>query len=218
MSPLPQTPTFLSSQASSPRRRGSRGPVRLKRGYGACLYARNRNAPWIPASAGMTKGMKIWRLIASLLILCSACLAPLPAQAGLRSPAFDKGSAIIDTRDGRHVTFQVEMARTPEQQAYGLMNRQKLTSTEGMLFIFAPPRPVTFWMKDTPLSLDMLFIDEKGRVLQIHDQAKPFDETPITAPHPVAYVLEIKGGQARYLGLRVGDTLKTDEGFSSGPR
>lgn len=101
-------------------------------------------------------------------------------------------------------SFTVEIADTDAERAQGLMGRQSMPEDHGMLFAYPAPRPVAFWMHNTPLPLDMLFIDELGMVVSLHENARPFDETPIPSGLPVRYVLEINGGLAAKLGLRPG--------------
>lgn len=100
--------------------------------------------------------------------------------------------------------FSIEIADTKEERAQGLMHRTAMPADQGMLFIYPDPRPVAFWMHDTLIALDMLFIDAQGRVVRVHENARPLDETPIPSGAPVQYVLEINGGQVRARGLAVG--------------
>lgn len=109
---------------------------------------------------------------------------------------------------GRMHTLQVEVADTPEEHEQGLMFRTSLPKNEGMLFLFEKPRPVTMWMKNTPLSLDILFIGEGGSIVNIAEKAVPMSLTPIPAKEPVIAVLEINGGMAKRLGIAAGDTVK----------
>ena len=112
--------------------------------------------------------------------------------------------------DGPPVVFTVEVVDTPETRARGLMFRDTLAEGAGMLFVYEEPQPVAFWMRNTRIPLDLLFIDEGGVIRHIHPQAVPFDETPIpgalpTDPDPARLlVLEIGGGEAARLGLRAG--------------
>ena len=103
--------------------------------------------------------------------------------------------------------LSIELALTPEQQEKGLMYRTRLAPGEGMLFPFLPPRAVSFWMKDTLVPLDLLFIAPDGRIVRIAAGAKPQDRSPLFADVPVAAVLELGGGQARSLGIREGDRV-----------
>lgn len=114
------------------------------------------------------------------------------------------------TINGRVILLEV--ARTPEQQSIGLMNRQDLAADRGMLFVFSPPRPVSFWMKNTIISLDMVFVSN-GVVKYIGQQIRPCggDPCPSYGPEPktdIDGVIELRGGRAAELRLKVGDRLK----------
>lgn len=103
--------------------------------------------------------------------------------------------------------FAVEIALTPRQQEKGLMHRTDLSAGQGMLFPMVPPRMPSFWMKDTPLSLDIIFIRTDGGIARIIAEAKPNDPTPLFAEVPVAGVLELRGGEAKRLALDEGDRI-----------
>lgn len=103
--------------------------------------------------------------------------------------------------------FSVDVADDPEERATGLMFRTELPQSAGMLFVYDSPRLLTFWMRNTLIELDMLFIDEHGVVQHIHHRAKPRDETPISGGRGLTHVLEINGGLAQDLGLSIGDEL-----------
>lgn len=133
------------------------------------------------------------------LLLCLL----LGAEAG----ADEHGALRIERADGVQVVFEVELARSLAARRTGLMGRQALPARHGMLFDFARLGTVTMWMKDTPLPLDMLFLDESGRVLWLYADAAPGSLTLISAPMPARYVLEINGGEARGLGIAVGDVV-----------
>lgn len=119
---------------------------------------------------------------------------------------------IIVTESGTR-TFQVEIADTPETRARGLMFRRALPEGQGMLFVYERAQPMSFWMRNTPLPLDILFMDDRGLLRHIHPDARPFDETPIPGARPDdpaperLMALEIGGGEARRLGLRVGQAI-----------
>ncbi len=104
-------------------------------------------------------------------------------------------------------SFEVEVARDEHERGRGLMYRKSLGANSGMLFLFPEPVTPAFWMKNTLIPLDMVFIDEKGLILGIHNRAIPHNLTPISPSGPVKAVLEINGGQAEKLGLRVGDPI-----------
>jgi uncharacterized protein len=106
----------------------------------------------------------------------------------------------------------LEVARTPEQQSIGLMNRKDLATDRGMLFVFSPPRPVSFWMKNTLIPLDMIFVSN-GVVKHVGQQIRPCagDPCPSYGPEPstdIDGVIELRGGRAAELQLKVGDRLK----------
>ncbi len=103
--------------------------------------------------------------------------------------------------------LSVELASEPDQQEKGLMHRTDLKPGEGMLFPMLPPRNPSFWMKDTPIPLDLVFIRPDGGVAKIVARAKPNDPTPLFADVPVAGVLELRGGDAAALGIGEGDTV-----------
>ncbi|MBT8412611.1 MAG: DUF192 domain-containing protein [Octadecabacter sp.] len=104
--------------------------------------------------------------------------------------------------------FDVILAETPQEQARGLMFVESMPTMQGMLFVYDRPRVVSFWMRNTLIPLDMIFIDGEGVVQNIHDMAQPLDETSISSVAPVQYVLEINGGLADRLGLAVGDEIQ----------
>jgi uncharacterized protein len=109
-------------------------------------------------------------------------------------------------------TILLEVARTPEQQSMGLMYRTDLASDRGMLFIFSPPRPVSFWMKNTLIPLDMVFVSN-GVVKHIGAQILPCEGDPCPSYGPdskidIDGVIELRGGRAAELRLKVGDRLK----------
>ena len=107
---------------------------------------------------------------------------------------------------GPHL-FSVEVMRTDEQRARGLMNRRFMAQDRGMLFDFKREEPVAMWMKNTYLSLDMVFIDKSGKVVNIAENTEPLSERIIPSAGPVLAVLELNAGTARRLGLKPGDRL-----------
>lgn len=119
----------------------------------------------------------------------------------------DSGNLSIVTVSGKRHNFTVELAVTPEQKTQGLMHRKMLPPQNGMLFLFDSERALSFWMKDTLIPLDIVFIRKDGTIHHIHPMAVPLDLTPIPSLGPVAAVLEINGGEAQSLGLAPGDTV-----------
>jgi uncharacterized protein len=112
----------------------------------------------------------------------------------------------ITTKNGVHV-FAVEMAVTPEQQAKGLMFRRELPEGQGMLFDFGHEQPTSFWMKNTYIPLDMIFIRGDGRIAKIAENTVPLSEALVPSGGPVRAVLEVIGGTAKKLGIAPGDRV-----------
>ncbi len=113
----------------------------------------------------------------------------------------------IATTTGPH-NFSVEVMRTDEQRARGLMHRRFMAQDRGMLFDFKREEPVAMWMKNTYLSLDMVFIDKSGKVVNIAENTEPLSERIIPSAGPVLAVLELNAGTARRIGLKPGDRLR----------
>jgi uncharacterized membrane protein (UPF0127 family) len=114
---------------------------------------------------------------------------------------------IIHSESGAH-RFTVEVASTPEQQERGLMFRTSLAGDRGMIFPWDSQQPATFWMKDTLIPLDIVFIGVDGRIARIAANAKPMSLDPIPSEVPVSGVLELRGGRAAELGIREGDRVE----------
>lgn len=121
--------------------------------------------------------------------------------------SFARSMAEIVTQAGAHHSFAVEVATTEEQLAQGLMYRPSLAADAGMLFDFGGSRPVSMWMKNTLIPLDMLFLADDGRVVGVAERAVPRSLDLISAPEPVRGVLEVNGGTVSRLGIRPGDRL-----------
>ncbi len=109
---------------------------------------------------------------------------------------------------GKAHHFQVEVARKPEERAVGLMFRKQLAPDKGMLFDFGRVAPVTMWMQNTFIALDMLFIDDGGTVVRIAARTEPLSQTHIPSGAPVRAVLELVAGSAARLGLAAGDRVR----------
>lgn len=114
---------------------------------------------------------------------------------------FERGQVLFETAGKERIIIDVEWALTAEQRARGLMERPELPDRTGMLFDFGETRMVTMWMANTPASLDMIFIDEAGRIVRIAERTTPLSEAIVSSGEPVRYALEIRGGHARELGL-----------------
>jgi uncharacterized membrane protein (UPF0127 family) len=113
---------------------------------------------------------------------------------------------IVSARGVNH--FSVEIADTDLTREIGEMCRTSVPAQGGMLFDFHQPQPVAFWMRNTIVPLDLLFIGADGRVINIARNARPLDETPIPSAAPALAVLELRGGRAAELGLAPGDQVR----------
>lgn len=128
-----------------------------------------------------------------------------PASGGQPQTGLPQVPLTIASASGTH-DFTVDVAATPEQQERGLMFVRSLAPDRGMIFPYDPPRPIGFWMKNTLIPLDMIFIRADGTIARIAT-ARPLDETPVQSGEPVAAVLEIAGGRAAELGIKAGDRV-----------
>ena len=139
------------------------------------------------------------RLLAPFVLALMLIAAPASGQ---------KTSELwIETAAGPRYRFEIELATTPEQQAQGLMHRAEMAADAGMLFVFEPARPASFWMKNTLISLDMLFIGADGRIVNIGARTEPLSLASVPSDGPVRAVLEINGGLSAMLGIRPGDKI-----------
>lgn len=153
----------------------------------------SRNFPGLRFAAAILTGLLFW-----LALPVSGMANTLPT---------DRDPIIVETRSGP-VKFSVELALTPADRSTGLMNRQSMPATHGMLFRFDRTRQVLMWMKNTPLPLDMVFINEAGVVAGIAADTTPFSEAIVPSPGPVRYVLELNAGTAAHTGIRAGDKVR----------
>ena len=137
------------------------------------------------------------------LALALFLLLPLPALAAECSE-----DQVFLRGDWGEARFSIELADDDAERARGLMHRESLPMSSGMLFVYPKPRFAGFWMKNTLISLDMLFLDATGTVTHIHHEAIPHDETPIIGGNNILAVLEINGGLARQMGIKVGSQMR----------
>jgi uncharacterized membrane protein (UPF0127 family) len=121
---------------------------------------------------------------------------------------------VIATRGGKEAAFEIEVADTPSKREMGLMYRRDLGADHGMLFIFPDETVLTFWMKNTPIPLDMIFIGSDLKIVGIVREAVPFTLSARSVGLPSRYVLEINGGVAQQRGIEVGDKVRL-EGVSA---
>jgi uncharacterized protein len=169
----------------------------------------------LPTSASIPRRSLI--ALAAALALSACAISPPAARAEIprEDPSHCQGQPVLTplqpltivSRQGL-AKFRVEMADTEQKREFGLMCRTALAPDRGMLFDFgAPSQDVAFWMRNTLIGLDIIYIRPDGTILSIARQAKPLDEDPIPAGGTIRAVLEIPGGRAAQLGLQPGDRI-----------
>jgi hypothetical protein len=163
-------------------------------------------------------------LRAGTLMVAVFVLAPLATLASTPSPllplsAFPRERIAIETRSARRHVFDAWRADTPDTRAQGLMFVKALRPEQAMIFTYEPAQHVGMWMKNTLIPLDMLFVDQGGCVVKVHERARPGDLRTIEAGVPVVLVVELAGGTAATLGLAKGDrVVRPDAGWPRDPR
>jgi uncharacterized membrane protein (UPF0127 family) len=135
-------------------------------------------------------------LTLALLLVATGCTAAPGGQ-----------SVALRPEGGPPVPIRVEIAATPDARELGLMYRDTLAPDAGMLFVFPRREPVSFWMKNTKLPLDIVFIADDGEIVAIHANTKPFSEAPLPSVKPVRFVLEVAGGTCAAHGVKQGDRV-----------
>jgi hypothetical protein len=143
----------------------------------------------------------MWRSLPAALAVFATLTAAVAA-----APACDPDRIEILAGPGSR-TFAIEIADDPAEQARGLMFRPALPADAGMLFVYETPRPANFWMRNTMIALDMIFIDDTGRIESIAERADPYSERVSSSEGDVRAVLEINGGLSRALGIGPGDQV-----------
>ena len=153
--------------------------------------------------------MTLLRAAAVALALGLTAFAPGGARAQAQHTTQEAPLETLTIVSGgtRHA-FQVEVMRTPDQRAKGLMFRRYMPPDRGMLFDFGASEPVAMWMQNTYIPLDMLFIRKDGTVARIAENAEPLSTRTIPSGEPVLSVLELNGGVARQLGIKPGDKVE----------
>lgn len=156
-------------------------------------------------------GLRVLLAAAALCAATDAAQAQLPRQ----NPAACKGQPEIKPLQPLTVTtqkgafkFMVELADSPREREYGLMCRKSLAADRGMLFQFPRPDQLAFWMRNTLIPLDIIYIGADGRVVSIVRNARPLDETALPSSAPAQYVLELAAGRAAQIGLLPGDKIR----------
>jgi len=141
-----------------------------------------------------------------LVALLALALAAFASASRAELATFAKSRLVVETATGKY-PFNVELALSQPQMAQGLMYRRSLAPDAGMLFDYGAEQHVAFWMKNTLIPLDMIFIGEDGKVVDFHERAVPLSLDTIESRVPARAVLEVNGGTVARLGLKVGDTV-----------
>ncbi len=134
------------------------------------------------------------RIAGAILLLAAACKEP-------------GAQVVLFTRGGDEIRVSVEVADTPDALARGLMYRTELAPDHGMLFLFDQERSHPFWMKNTPIPLDMIFLSPNRTIVALHENAEPFSVVPIDSKVPSIAVLEVKGGFVAAHKIAIGDRV-----------
>ena len=146
-------------------------------------------------------------LFAALVAVPAACQPTANPVALERSVAGLDQVPLTIVSSGKTHRFTVEVARSIEQQQMGMMNRNSLAPDRGMIFPYDPPQPVAFWMKDTLISLDLIYVAPGGKILRIEANAVPLSLDQLPSGGPIEAVLELAGGRSAELGLKPGDQV-----------
>jgi uncharacterized membrane protein (UPF0127 family) len=143
------------------------------------------------------------RIVNSILAIALFCLT-----ATIVACADGPRVAIVSPDGSRRAIIKVEIANTPGERELGLMYRKHLDENAGMIFLFAHPDHLSFWMKNTEIPLDMIFADQSTKIVGIVENAEPYSETPVGVDGDSLYVLEVNGGFARRHDIRAGDRFR----------
>lgn len=153
-------------------------------------------------------------VLAGILLAAGACSPTTGgAAASQAAPSLHPVSGLevipltVISGKTRHA-FRVELAISPREQQRGMMFRTAMAANEGMLFPMNPPRRASFWMRNTYIPLDLIFVGMDGRIINIAANAIPYDETKLLSHGPVKAVLELNGGRAAELGIKPGDQVE----------
>ena len=186
---------YLPAQGSGPAVRHVRSAARRSAGA-----AGDRRAPGPDGRRGSPMGRRaLFRQVLTALAL---------AAGAAQADAACRDSLVSLRGDWGETSFSVEIADDPQERAQGLMFREALDPAAGMLFIFERPHEARFWMKNTLIPLDMIFLDPTGTVRHVHSRAVPGDLTPISGGEGILKVLEINGGLAESLGIAPGSEMR----------
>jgi hypothetical protein len=159
----------------------------------------------------MRIGAKWATATAIAIVFAHACSGSSPSAEEQRpaalAPAATAPAVTLETQGGKKLTVTVEIARTPKERAVGLMNRPQMAEDHGMLFVMGSRDQHSFWMKNTLIPLDMLFLEADGTIVGIVESAEPKTLTPRQVDRPSEYVLELVGGYCKKHGVVPGDRV-----------
>ena len=147
-----------------------------------------------------------------IIILCSSfvfALSTFTANARTLDDLEDleKGSVSIKLNSNESIEFSVLIAESNKDRRQGLMHIEFMEENQGMLFLFNPPRRVSMWMRNTPMSLDILFINRNGEVINMEENTTPYSTKALSSGGTIRWVLEINGGLAKKMGIKTGDLV-----------
>ena len=152
------------------------------------------------------------------MVLLTVVHAESRADAVRPLSSFPRERIAIETRSARRHLFEAWRADTLATRAQGLMFVRDMRADQAMIFVYPSPQFVAMWMKNTLIALDMLFVDERGCVVTVHERAEPGSLDSIAADAPVVLVVELAGGTVKTLGIVTGDrVLRPDAGWPQAP-
>lgn len=153
--------------------------------------------------------------LAVLVALVACHSAAAPQRPAAPAPSAQRSRVGVVSHDGGRHAVAVELATSEEGRRQGLMFREKLAADDGMLFVFDREQPLTFWMHNTLIPLDMVFIHTDGTVTGVVENAAPQTDTPRGVPGTSRYVLEVNGGWCAAHGVRAGDRVELSEALEA---
>lgn len=158
----------------------------------------------------MQKPRRQWEIAAlNLLLPLHILLWPLFACSSSSLP-----SVILHSSQGNAIHVSVEIVATPEKRNFGLMYRKELPESHGMLFLFPREQALSFWMKNTPLPLDIIFMNSSHTIVNIIANTEPFSEKPLPSGPPAQFVLEVNAGFCQRHGIKVGSQVELPNALS----
>ena len=155
----------------------------------------------------LTMMMSSLRGVALALLMSMLPLAVAQSEQILDLASFPRGTLRVESARGPH-QFEVWIADDENRQRQGLMYVRDLPANQGMQFINPEPRPSSFWMKNTYIPLDILFIDSRGKVVKVYERTTPLSLESLGVDSPVRAVLELRGGESARRGIRSGDRVR----------